>query len=214
MKFDDGSKIDTEGTEPNTFHLSQIALRTTNKLIVNDLISLDYINEPEIGNALKNRYEQDDFYTYCGETLITVNPYTQISHNYTIEQKRLYKKNLESSFYLMPTAATRFWRRFLMRRGSKDMSVQSTASVQARASTVTSARGPTATHASSPKRPHLASSTAPRQAGRTATRGWRASKDAPMRRIGGPTSKRQPTTHICVASRFAKTPTPQSSQPR
>lgn len=101
VKFDDGSKIDTEGTEPNTFHLSQIALRTTNKVIVNDLISLDYINEPEIGNALKNRYEQDDFYTYCGETLITVNPYTQISHNYTIEQKRLYKKNLESSFYLM-----------------------------------------------------------------------------------------------------------------
>jgi myosin heavy subunit len=101
VKFDDGSKIDTEGTEPNTFHLSQIALKSVNKINVSDLISMDYINEPEIGNTLKNRYDQDDMYTYCGETLITVNPYADSLQLFTPEVKQSYKKHLQSSFYMM-----------------------------------------------------------------------------------------------------------------
>lgn len=101
VKFQDGRIIDTEGVDPNTFHLSHIALRTTEIMIVDDLISMDHINEPEIGQALKNRYEMDDFYTYCGETLISINSYRHFPDRYTDERKQEYKLLLQTSFLIM-----------------------------------------------------------------------------------------------------------------
>lgn len=101
VKFQDGRIIDTEGVDPNSFHLLHIALRTTEKVIVSDLISMEHINEPEIARALKNRYETEDTYTYCGETLISTNPNRMFSERYQDEKKQEYKIHLQTSFLMM-----------------------------------------------------------------------------------------------------------------
>lgn len=101
VKFDDNSVINTEGDEPNTFPIDKISLRSPTRLLVEDLVLLRYINEPEIATGLKNRYEQDDIYTYCGTTLVSVNPYCLFQGEYSLQKKLEYKAHLNNSFFIM-----------------------------------------------------------------------------------------------------------------
>jgi myosin heavy subunit len=58
-------------------------------------------NEPELMNIIKERYECDDIYTYCGTTLISVNPYALFEGEYNQEKKDMYTKHLDNPFFMM-----------------------------------------------------------------------------------------------------------------
>ena len=66
-----------------------------------DLILLKYINEPEITASLQLRHEKDEIYTYCGTTLVSINPYCLFEGEYSLKKKLQYKEHLKSSFFIM-----------------------------------------------------------------------------------------------------------------
>eukprot|EP01018_Ginkgo_biloba_P030759 Gb_31402 [translate_table: standard] len=46
---------------------------------VDDLVQLNYLNEPSVLHNLHNRYAQDVIYTKAGPILIAINPYKDLS---------------------------------------------------------------------------------------------------------------------------------------
>jgi len=101
VKFDDGSKFVGESDETNVFPVSQISLRSDKRLPVEDLLLLKHVNEPEINSSLQLRYESDDVYTYCGNTLVSINPYCLFEGEYSLKKKLEYKQHLKNSFFIM-----------------------------------------------------------------------------------------------------------------
>lgn len=66
-----------------------------------DLIDMKVFNEAELMNIIKERYECDEIYTYCGTTIISVNPYALFEGEYSSEKKEEYLVHLEKPYFVM-----------------------------------------------------------------------------------------------------------------
>ncbi|XP_076621103.1 myosin-IIIb isoform X1 [Colletes latitarsis] len=58
------------------------------KMYMDDLAALDMLSEDGIVEQLQHRYEQGQIYTYIGDILVAVNPFTNLGLYTGIEQKR------------------------------------------------------------------------------------------------------------------------------
>ncbi|XP_011865309.1 PREDICTED: myosin-IIIb-like isoform X1 [Vollenhovia emeryi] len=58
------------------------------KMYMDDLAALDMLSEEAIVDQLQHRYEQAQIYTYIGDILVAVNPFTNLGLYTGIEQKR------------------------------------------------------------------------------------------------------------------------------
>ncbi|KAL0100752.1 hypothetical protein PUN28_019257 [Cardiocondyla obscurior] len=58
------------------------------KMYMDDLAALDMLSEEAIVDQLQHRYEQTQIYTYIGDILVAVNPFTNLGLYTGIEQKR------------------------------------------------------------------------------------------------------------------------------
>nr|XP_012145788.1 PREDICTED: myosin-IIIb isoform X2 [Megachile rotundata] len=58
------------------------------KMYMDDLAALDTLSEDAIVDQLQHRYEQAQIYTYIGDILVAVNPFTNLGLYTGIEQKR------------------------------------------------------------------------------------------------------------------------------
>ncbi|XP_017761248.1 PREDICTED: myosin-IIIb-like isoform X2 [Eufriesea mexicana] len=58
------------------------------KMYMDDLAALDMLSEDGIVDQLQHRYEQAQIYTYIGDILVAVNPFTNLGLYTGIEQKR------------------------------------------------------------------------------------------------------------------------------
>ncbi|XP_015438922.1 PREDICTED: myosin-IIIb-like [Dufourea novaeangliae] len=58
------------------------------KMYMDDLAALDMLSESGIVEQLEHRYEQGQIYTYIGDILVAVNPFTNLGLYTGIEQKR------------------------------------------------------------------------------------------------------------------------------
>ncbi|XP_066603378.1 myosin-IIIb-like isoform X2 [Prorops nasuta] len=58
------------------------------KMYMDDLAALDLLSEEAIVDQLQNRYEQAQIYTYIGDILVAVNPFTNLGLYTGIEQRR------------------------------------------------------------------------------------------------------------------------------
>lgn len=58
------------------------------KIFVDDLASLDQLTEDLILEQLKSRYERNQIYTYIGDILIAVNPFTSLGLYTDLEQRK------------------------------------------------------------------------------------------------------------------------------
>ncbi|XP_068982765.1 myosin-IIIb-like isoform X2 [Bombus flavifrons] len=58
------------------------------KMYMDDLAALDMLSEDAIVDQLQHRYEQTQIYTYIGDILVAVNPFTNLGLYTGIEQKR------------------------------------------------------------------------------------------------------------------------------
>ncbi|XP_076174415.1 myosin-IIIb isoform X2 [Ptiloglossa arizonensis] len=58
------------------------------KMYMDDLAALDMLSEDGIVDQLQHRYEQGQIYTYIGDILVAVNPFTNLGLYTGIEQKR------------------------------------------------------------------------------------------------------------------------------
>lgn len=101
VAFTDGKKIVNEEDETNSFPFELILPRTEKNQKLIDLILMKHINEPEIANTLMERYECDEIYTYCGTSLISINPYCLFEGEYSLQKKLKYKNCLKSSFFIL-----------------------------------------------------------------------------------------------------------------
>ena len=57
---------------------------------VENLVQLNFLNEPSVLHNLRARYEQDDIYTYTGPILIAINPFTPMPHLYSSHMMECY----------------------------------------------------------------------------------------------------------------------------
>eukprot|EP01018_Ginkgo_biloba_P007926 Gb_22496 [translate_table: standard] len=58
---------------------------------VDDMTKLAYLNEPGVLYNLASRYELNDIYTYTGNILIAVNPFTKLPHLYNVHMMEQYR---------------------------------------------------------------------------------------------------------------------------
>uniref|UniRef100_A0ACD5YBY9 Uncharacterized protein n=1 Tax=Avena sativa TaxID=4498 RepID=A0ACD5YBY9_AVESA len=58
---------------------------------VEDMTRLAYLHEPGVLQNLKSRFMLNEIYTYTGNILIAVNPFTRLPHLYTNDMMRIYK---------------------------------------------------------------------------------------------------------------------------
>ncbi|KAK9733826.1 hypothetical protein RND81_04G095200 [Saponaria officinalis] len=58
---------------------------------VDDMTRLAYLHEPGVLQNLKSRYDINEIYTYTGNILIAVNPFTKLPHLYDIHMMEQYK---------------------------------------------------------------------------------------------------------------------------
>lgn len=68
--------------------------------VVDDLISLNTLNEPVILNNLRKRYEKDIIYTQIGQMLVAVNPFKILKQTYN--EELLHKYQTASSHTQLP----------------------------------------------------------------------------------------------------------------
>jgi myosin-5 len=101
VKFEDGSRNSMDAEDFNTFNISTISLRSEKVVPVEDLVLMKYINDPEIGATLKSRFNSDEVYTYCGSTMVSINPYCLFQGEYSVKKKLEYKEHLKNSFFIM-----------------------------------------------------------------------------------------------------------------
>lgn len=47
--------------------------------VIDNLINLPYLNEPELLNCLRLRFLKDSIFSYVGHTLLIVNPFREIT---------------------------------------------------------------------------------------------------------------------------------------
>lgn len=59
---------------------------------VDDMTKLAYLNEPNVLYNLASRYELNDIYTYTGNILIAVNPFTKLPHLYDVNMMEQYRE--------------------------------------------------------------------------------------------------------------------------
>lgn len=87
-----------------------------------DMTTLNYLNEPGVLWNLKLRYQHDDIYTYTGSILIAVNPFASMPHLYGIHMMDQYRGRnlgeLSPHVYAIADAAYR-----QMRREKKSQSI-------------------------------------------------------------------------------------------
>ncbi|XP_014227640.1 myosin-IIIb-like isoform X2 [Trichogramma pretiosum] len=65
------------------------------KMYMDDLAALDVLSEDAIVDQLQNRYERSQIYTYIGDILVSVNPFTNLGL-YTGMERRRYKGQARS----------------------------------------------------------------------------------------------------------------------
>ncbi|GAB4821968.1 hypothetical protein N2152v2_009014 [Parachlorella kessleri] len=89
---------------------------------VEDMTTLNYLNEPGVLWNLKVRYQHDDIYTYTGSILIAVNPFASMPHLYGMHMMEQYLGRnlgeLSPHVYAIADAAYR-----QMRREKKSQSI-------------------------------------------------------------------------------------------
>ena len=94
--------IDHNNYPSNQLPLQNITATTSNPLILNDLISLPYLNEPSILTNLSLRHKEEKPYTMCGEIVLAFNPYKRLPI-YTEEvqsgEKRIILYPIQHTFF-------------------------------------------------------------------------------------------------------------------
>ncbi|KAG7210389.1 hypothetical protein KM043_011922 [Ampulex compressa] len=85
-------------TEGRVFRLPEVTTRhgklktdrkaRPEKMYMDDLAALDMLSEDAIVDQLQHRYEQGQIYTYIGDILVAVNPFTNLGLYTGLEQKR------------------------------------------------------------------------------------------------------------------------------
>ncbi|CAG9464022.1 unnamed protein product [Pedinophyceae sp. YPF-701] len=73
-RLEDGSHREME--------MAKCCLREPNQHGVDDMTTLSYLNEPNVLENLRIRYDKDQIYTYTGSILIAVNPFTPLPDLY------------------------------------------------------------------------------------------------------------------------------------
>ncbi|PKI76832.1 hypothetical protein CRG98_002818, partial [Punica granatum] len=58
---------------------------------VDDMTKLAYLHEPGVLQNLRSRYDMNEIYTYTGNILIAVNPFTKLPHLYDSHMMAQYK---------------------------------------------------------------------------------------------------------------------------
>ncbi|KAJ6728982.1 MYOSIN [Salix viminalis] len=58
---------------------------------VDDMTKLAYLHEPGVLQNLRSRYDMNEIYTYVGNILIAVNPFTRLPHLYNSHMMAQYK---------------------------------------------------------------------------------------------------------------------------
>ena len=87
--------INVEKKEKKEVALSLISQTNQNlkELGEEDMVDMACLNEAEILNNIKRRYEQNLIFTYIGPTLMVVNPYKNMKGEFE-EEKRIIYENL------------------------------------------------------------------------------------------------------------------------
>ena len=57
-----------------------------------DLVTLSYLNEPSVLNAIRQRYSHLNIYTFSGIVLIATNPFARVDNLYTDEVVQMYNQ--------------------------------------------------------------------------------------------------------------------------
>lgn len=96
--------------------------QASGRALLQDMTTLNYLNEPGVLWNLKVRYQQDDIYTYTGSILIAVNPFAAMPHLYGSHMMEQYRGvNLgEISPHVYAIADTSYRQ---MRRENKSQSI-------------------------------------------------------------------------------------------
>ena len=55
------------------------------RVLFEDMVDMECLNDAELCENLRIRYEQDEIFTYVGLTLLVVNPYRKIDRLYSQE---------------------------------------------------------------------------------------------------------------------------------
>lgn len=66
-----------------------------------NLLQLEYPNEGNILNLLEQRYESQEFCTYCAGILVYINPYCRYQDDFDEARKLMYMKRFKESYYEM-----------------------------------------------------------------------------------------------------------------
>lgn len=93
----------SSATVPAEVQIDHIYQRSSVTKEIYDLIDLEIFNEAEIMQAIKDRYCCYEMYTYCANTLISMNPNCGFTGEFGEEKMMEYAKELENNFYMMKT---------------------------------------------------------------------------------------------------------------
>jgi len=80
-----------------------------------DLVTLSYLNEPSVLNAIRQRYSHLNIYTFSGIVLIATNPFARVDNLYTDEVVQMYnqmeREQLEPHLFSIAAEAFRCMKR-------------------------------------------------------------------------------------------------------
>ena len=88
-----GDKLTVRTVDGEDLHVNKSAVRemdSSEHKGVRDLINLSFLDEAALYHSLWSRFFQDQIYTYCGNILVSVNPFKMIDGLYTLETARTY----------------------------------------------------------------------------------------------------------------------------
>jgi myosin heavy subunit len=66
-----------------------------------DMVNMDVLNEAEVIQNLKLRYNGDMIFTYIGPTLLVINPYKPILSDFSPENYKLYSEQANSKLFIL-----------------------------------------------------------------------------------------------------------------
>ena len=65
-----------------------------------DLIDLRYINQAEVSCLQRNRFYEDETFTYCGPTQISINPYYLFKSDFNEQKKNYYYNYAQETIFV------------------------------------------------------------------------------------------------------------------
>ncbi|KAL4450307.1 hypothetical protein ABPG74_009013 [Tetrahymena malaccensis] len=79
----------SSGGDPKEIQADRLLIRNEQNETFDDMVNMDLLNEAELLQNLRKRYDENKIYTYVGPTLLAVNPFKKIDNLY--EEQTLLK---------------------------------------------------------------------------------------------------------------------------